>query len=268
MAVFPKPSKAELENYNKENPPEKLIEQMLRDSRSVVFFGGAGVSTESGIPDFRSANGVYSQKYGELSPERIISRSFFDDDPEIFYKFYRDKLIFKDAQPNGAHKKLAELEAAFEGVGKKLTVITQNIDGLHQSAGSRNVIELHGSVLRNFCMKCHKKYGLEAVTGSETTVPKCPACGGIIKPDVVLYEESLNEDDITEAVAAITTADMLIIAGTSLIVYPAAGFVRYFHGKHSVIVNLAPSDRDMLTELVVREKVGELFSKIDVNNCL
>ncbi|SDA10378.1 NAD-dependent deacetylase [Ruminococcus sp. YE71] len=267
MSVFPKPGKSELDNYNKNNPPEKQLEEMLRESSKVVFFGGAGVSTESGIPDFRSANGIYSEKYGNLSPEMIISRSFFDRDPEMFYDFYCRKLIYKDAEPNAAHKKLAELEAAFEGVGKKLTVITQNIDGLHQSAGSKNVIELHGSVLRNFCMKCHKAYGLEAVLDGGKSVPRCE-CGGIIKPDVVLYEESLNDSDINNAVKAISEADMLIIAGTSLIVYPAAGFVRYFHGKHSVIVNLSPGDRDMLTELVVREKVGELFSKIDVNNCI
>ena len=268
MYQFPKPSMAERENYERENPPHKLLEDMLRDSKRVVFFGGAGVSTESGIPDFRSANGVYSEKYGELSPETIISRSFFDREPEMFYKFYRHKLIYENAKPNAAHIKLAELEAAFHDAGKTLTVITQNIDGLHQSAGSTNVIELHGSVLRNFCMKCHKRFDLSAVTDTSQPVPLCPDCGGIIKPDVVLYEESLDEYNIERAVEEISNADTLIIAGTSLIVYPAAGFVRYFKGRHSAIINLSPSDRDMLTELVVREKVGELFSKIDVSKCV
>ena len=268
MSVLFDPKKNGADDFKKAAPPEEELEAMLFDSRRVVFFGGAGVSTESGIPDFRSANGIYSQKYGTLAPETIISRSFFDREPEMFYKFYRDKLIFKDAQPNGAHKKLAELEKAFEDAGKELTVITQNIDGLHQSAGSKNVIELHGSVLRNFCMECHSRFGLEAVIESESMIPRCPHCGGIIKPDVVLYEESLNEYDISKAVEAISKADMLIIAGTSLIVYPAAGFVRYFKGRHSAIINLAPSDRDMLTELVVREKVGELFSRIDVSKCV
>lgn len=241
---------------------EKL-EAMLKDSRKIVFFGGAGVSTESGIPDFRSADGIYSEKYGKLSPEQIISRSFFDSNTAEFYSFYRDKLLYPDAKPNCAHEKLVELEKA----GKDITIVTQNIDGLHQLAGSRKVIELHGSVLRNFCMKCGKSYGVEHVANGNAPIPRCD-CGGIIKPDVVLYEESLNGSDIENAIEAISDADMLIIAGTSLVVYPAAGFVRYFRGRHSVMINLSKSSQDGSMDLVIHDKVGQVLKNIDVSKCI
>ncbi|MCR5143025.1 MAG: NAD-dependent protein deacylase [Ruminococcus sp.] len=241
------------------------LEEMLKDSRKIVFFGGAGVSTESGIPDFRSADGIYSRRYGKLSPERIISRSFFDESPREFYDFYRDKLLYLDAKPNAAHKKLAELEKA----GKDVTVVTQNIDGLHQLAGSKKVIELHGSVLRNYCMKCGAEHSVEYVKDS-AGVPYClnPDCNGVVKPDVVLYEESLKSSDINGAINAIEEADMLIIAGTSLIVYPAASFVNYFHGKHSAIINLSASERDSYMELIIHRKVGEVLGAVNVTHCI
>lgn len=241
------------------------LEEMLKESNKVVFFGGAGVSTESGIPDFRSADGIYSRRYGKLSPEMIISRSFFDQSPREFYDFYRDKLLYLDAKPNAAHMKLAELEKA----GKDITIITQNIDGLHQLAGSKKVIELHGSVLRNYCMKCRAAHSVQFVKNSPG-VPYClnPGCGGIVKPDVVLYEESLKDADVENTVIAIEEADMLIIAGTSLIVYPAASFVRYFHGKHSAIINLSKSERDIHMELVIHKKVGEVLGAVNVAHCI
>lgn len=265
MPIIPEISKAEKEAYEKNRDVVGELEKMIKDSRKIVFFGGAGVSTESGIPDFRSADGIYSQKYGKLSPERIISRSFFDTAPAEFYDFYRDKLLYLDAKPNAAHKKLAELEQA----GKDITVVTQNIDGLHQLAGSKKVIELHGSVLRNYCMSCYSEYTAEFIKESRG-VPRCTkaGCGGIVKPDVVLYEESLNSSDIAGAVDAIEKSDMLIIAGTSLVVYPAAGFVRYFRGRHSAIINLSSSDRDSYMELVIHRKVGEVLGAIDVANCV
>ena len=265
MPVIPEINKEEKEKYENSRDYVGELEKMLKDSRRIVFFGGAGVSTESGIPDFRSADGIYSQKYGKLSPERIISRSFFDAAPGEFYDFYRDKLLYPDAKPNAAHKKLAELEAA----GKDITVVTQNIDGLHQLAGSKKVIELHGSVLRNYCMNCYSEYPAEYIT-KRKGIPYCckEGCGGIVTPDVVLYEESLKSSDITAAVDAIEKADMLIIAGTSLVVYPAAGFVRYFRGRHSAIINLSASERDSFMELVIHRKVGEVLGAIDVNNCL
>ena len=265
MPKIPEISNAEREAYEKNRDVTGELERMIKDSRRIVFFGGAGVSTESGIPDFRSADGIYSQKYGKLSPERIISRSFFDKAPGEFYDFYRDKLLYLDAKPNAAHKKLAELEAA----GKDITIVTQNIDGLHQLAGSKKVIELHGSVLRNYCMKCYAEHSVEYIKNSKG-VPYCmsPGCGGIVKPDVVLYEESLKSSDINGAVESISNCDMLIIAGTSLVVYPAAGFVRYFRGKHSAIINLSASDRDSYMELVVHRKVGEVLGAINVENCV
>ena len=265
MPILPEISKAEREAYEKSRNYAAELEEMIRDSRRIVFFGGAGVSTESGIPDFRSADGIYSQKYGKLSPERIISRSFFDTSPAEFYDFYRDKLLYLDAKPNAAHLKLAELEKA----GKDITIVTQNIDGLHQLAGSSRVIELHGSVLRNYCMQCMTSYSAEFIKNS-TGVPRCMAegCNGIVKPDVVLYEESLNSDDTLNAVRAIENCDMLIIAGTSLVVYPAAGFVTYFRGKHSAIINLSSSSRDSYMELVIHRKVGEVLGAIDVSKCI
>lgn len=234
------------------------LQEIIDDSKRIVFFGGAGVSTESGIPDFRSADGLYSQQY-KYPPEQIVSHTFFTRYPDEFYRFYRDRMIFPDAKPNAAHLKLAELEQA----GKLSAVITQNIDGLHQAAGSKNVIELHGSVHRNYCTKCGKFYPLSAVTES-AAIPEC-ACGGRIKPDVVLYEESLNSEDIENAVTEIAAADTLIIGGTSLVVYPAAGFVNYFTGKHLVVINKSPTNADKNAELVIADSIGEVLGKIIVN---
>lgn len=264
MFHIPQMSDSERQSYEREHPPVKQLEEMLHDSKKVVFFGGAGVSTESGIPDFRSAAGIYSQSFGNLSPEQIVSRSFFDRYPAEFYSFYREKMIYTEAKPNAAHLKLAELEAA----GKDITIVTQNIDGLHQMAGSKKVIELHGSIHRNFCMKCGQSYSLELVANEKYIVPECSLCGGLIKPDVVLYEESLKNEDIEGAVRAIEQADMLIVAGTSLIVYPAAGFIRYFRGRHSAIINLSASDHDSSMDLVIHEKVGELLGQVDVSKCV
>ncbi len=233
------------------------LQEMVNDSKSIVFFGGAGVSTESGIPDFRSVDGLYNQKY-DYPPETILSHTFFVAKTEEFYKFYRDKMICLDAKPNKAHLKLAELEAA----GKLTAVVTQNIDGLHTLAGNKKVYELHGSVHRNYCTKCGKFYGIEAITDS-TGVPKCE-CGGVIKPDVVLYEEGLDNDTVNGAVKAIAECDMLIIAGTSMTVYPAAGLVRYFRGKYLVVINRDPTSVDSNCDLVLHDKVGEVLDKITV----
>ena len=231
------------------------LQDMIDDSRRIVFFGGAGVSTESGIPDFRSADGLYNQKYA-YPPEQIVSHSFFMRHTEEFYRFYRDRMIFPDAKPNAAHLKLAELEHA----GKLSCVITQNIDGLHQAAGSRNVIELHGSVHRNHCMSCGKKYPLSAVTES-TGIPRC-SCGGVIKPDVVLYEESLDDGDLTRAMTEISEADMMMIGGTSLAVYPAAGLVRFFRGRHLAVINKSVISADSTAELVIADAIGKVMSEI------
>lgn len=231
------------------------LQQIIDESNRIVFFGGAGVSTESGIPDFRSADGLYSQQY-KYPPEQIVSHTFFVKYPEEFFRFYKDRMIFPKAKPNAAHKKLAELEQA----GKLHAVITQNIDGLHQAAGSVNVIELHGSVHRNYCMKCGKFYPLSVVTESEG-VPKCD-CGGYIKPDVVLYEESLKGEDIERAVYEIENADCLIIGGTSLAVYPAAGLVRYFKGKYIVVIN--KSELDAGSDLVINDSIGKVLDQIKV----
>ncbi len=233
------------------------LQEIIDDSKRIVFFGGAGVSTESGIPDFRSADGLYSQKY-KYPPEQIVSHTFYVHNTEEFYRFYKDRMIFPDAKPNAAHLKLAELEAA----GKLSAVITQNIDGLHQAAGSKNVIELHGSVHRNYCMKCGKFYPLSIVTESEG-IPLC-GCGGRIKPDVVLYEESLKDEDIENAVLEISKADTLIIGGTSLAVYPAAGLVRYFQGKHLVVINKSEISADRNAELVINDSIGKVFAEIEV----
>lgn len=235
------------------------LQEIIDDSKRIVFFGGAGVSTESGIPDFRSVDGLYNQKY-KYPPETIISRSFYERNYEEFFRFYRDKMIFADAKPNAAHLKLAELERA----GKLSAVITQNIDGLHQAAGSQNVIELHGSIHRNFCFECGTPYPLDYIIDYDGT-PRCEKCGGRIKPDVVLYEESLKTSDIENAVAEIAAADTLIIGGTSLVVYPAAGFVNYFTGKHLVVINKSPTNADKNAELVIADSIGEVLGQIKVD---
>lgn len=233
------------------------LQEIIDDSKRIVFFGGAGVSTESGIPDFRSADGLYSQKY-DYPPEQIVSHTFFTRRPEEFYRFYKDRMIFPKAKPNAAHKKLAELERA----GKLFAVITQNIDGLHQAAGSVNVIELHGSVHRNFCMNCGKSYALSDIMACEG-VPKCD-CGGTIKPDVVLYEESLKTEDIERATYEISKADCLIIGGTSLAVYPAAGLVHYFKGKYLVVIN--KSELNTGADLVINDSIGKVLDQLTVES--
>ncbi|MBU5462357.1 NAD-dependent protein deacylase [Lachnoclostridium sp. MSJ-17] len=233
------------------------LQKVIDNSKSIVFFGGAGVSTESGIPDFRSVDGLYNQKY-DYPPEEILSHTFFMKKTEEFYRFYRDKMLCLDKKPNKAHLKLAELERA----GKLSAVVTQNIDGLHQAAGSRRVYELHGSVLRNYCRNCRKFYSAEFIKNS-TGVPTCE-CGGIIKPDVVLYEEGLSDSVVTGALNAIQTADTLIIAGTSLTVYPAAGFIRYFRGDTVVLINRDSTPYDSQADLVFRGKVGEVLGELRV----
>ncbi len=232
-----------------------LLNKMISQSKKIVFFGGAGVSTESGIKDFRSADGIYNMEY-KFSPEEVLSHSFYEKYTEDFYDFYRQYLCFPDAKPNKAHYKLAELEKE----GKLKAIITQNVDGLHQAAGNKNVFELHGSASRNYCVKCGKFYDFDSVYKSEG-IPKCD-CGGIIKPDVVLYEESLNDKVIKGAIDAITHADMLIVAGTSLRVYPAAGFINYFRGKHFVLINKDETNVDSEFGLVIHDKVGEVLDKI------
>lgn len=233
------------------------LQNVIDNSKRIVFFGGAGVSTESGIPDFRSVDGLYNQKY-DYPPEQILSHTFFMHNTEEFYRFYRDKMLCLDKKPNKAHLKLAKLEKA----GKLTAVVTQNIDGLHQAAGSKKVYELHGSVLRNYCMKCGKFYPAEYIKNSNG-IPKCE-CGGVIKPDVVLYEEGLDDSTVTGALRAIQSADTLIIAGTSLTVYPAAGFIRYFKGGNVVLINRDETPFDSKADLVFHEKVGELLDKINV----
>lgn len=235
---------------------EKL-QQLIDESSRIVFFGGAGVSTESGIPDFRSTDGLYHQNY-DYPPETILSHTFFMRKPEEFYRFYRDKMLCLDAKPNAAHQKLAELEAA----GKLTAVVTQNIDGLHQLAGSKRVLELHGSVLRNYCMECGKFYDAQHMLHSEG-IPRCE-CGGIIKPDVVLYEEGLNDQTMNEAIRAIAEADLLIIGGTSLIVYPAAGMIRYFQGDRMVLLNKSATSADEHATLCIRDSIGQVLGQIRV----
>ena len=234
------------------------LQRWIDRSRAIVFFGGAGVSTESGIPDFRSVDGLYSQKY-DWPPEEILSRTFFDTRPEEFYRFYRDKMLCLDARPNAAHQKLAQLEAA----GRLLSVVTQNIDGLHQRAGSRRVWELHGSVHRNRCMACGREYPVEFVRDS-AGVPRC-GCGGVVKPEVVLYEEGLDSRVLEGAVEDIQTADLLLIGGTSLAVYPAAGLVRYFQGEHLVLLNKSPTPYDRHADLVISAPIGEVLGRIEVH---
>lgn len=223
---------------------------------NIVFFGGAGVSTESGIPDFRSVDGLYHQKY-DYPPETILSHSFYRSKPKDFYRFYRDKMLFTDVSPNAAHLKLAQLEKE----GKLRAVITQNIDGLHQAAGSNTVLELHGSVHRNYCESCGKFHDMQFILTS-LDVPKCESCGGPVKPDVVLYEEGLNEETIQAAINYIRHADVLIIGGTSLAVYPAAGLIDYFKGEKLVVINKAPTPRDQYADLLIQEPIGKVFSAI------
>ena len=231
------------------------LKQWIDESDNVVFFGGAGVSTESGIPDFRSVDGLYAQKY-KYPPERIISHSFFEENPEEFYRFYRDKLVIRGAKPNIAHRKLAE----WERQGKLKAVITQNIDGLHQAAGSEKVIELHGTTHRVYCARCGQQYPVEVVNEG-TGIPRCK-CGGVIRPDVVLYEEGLNQEDLYRSVQLIRDADVLIVGGTSLVVYPAAGLINYYRGRKLVLVNLSATDRDNDADLVIHEKIGEVFAQL------
>lgn len=240
---------------------DNLIERlknMVDTSKKIVFFGGAGVSTESGIPDFRSIDGLYHQKW-QYPPETIISRSFFDANPVEFYRFYKEKLLVSGIKPNVAHLKLAELEKC----GKLSAIVTQNIDGLHQEAGSKKVFELHGSVLRNYCMNCHTFYD-GAFVAASSGIPKCTKCGGIIKPDVVLYEEGLDDAIVNGAIKAISEADMLIIGGTSLVVYPAASLIRYFKGKNLVLINKSETQADAMANLVIHDSIGKVLGAIKV----
>lgn len=233
----------------------KRLKELVGSSDNIVFFGGAGVSTESGIPDFRSTGGLYHQEW-KYPPEVILSHTFYESNPEEFFRFYRAKLLAPDAKPNAAHKKLAEWEAE----GRLKAVITQNIDGLHQAAGSKTVYELHGSTLRNYCVKCGAFYDVDFIANS-TGVPRCPKCGGIIKPDVVLYEEGLDEQVLFGAVSAIRRADTLIIGGTSLVVYPAAGLIRYFRGDHLVVINMQPTNADAEADLCIAKPIGQVLSE-------
>lgn len=234
----------------------RALTEILRDSHSLVFFGGAGVSTESGIPDFRSADGLYSEKYkAAFSPEELVSHTFYEEYPEEFFSFYREKLINRAAKPNGAHLALARLEE----LGRLAAVVTQNIDGLHQQAGSKRVYELHGSTLRNYCESCGEFYPVEHII-TRQPIPRCDKCGGRVKPDVVLYEEPLDSGVIEGAVSAIAEADTLIIGGTSLVVQPAAGFIRYFRGRHLVVINMTATSADRAAELVIRQPIGTVLA--------
>lgn len=234
----------------------KALEDIIAKSSSIVFFGGAGVSTESGIPDFRSVDGLYHQHYDQ-PPETILSHTYFMAHPEGFFQFYREKMLCLDAQPNAAHRKLAELERA----GRLKAVVTQNIDGLHQKAGSRTVYELHGSVLRNYCMKCRQFYGADFMVEARG-VPRCPVCGGIVKPDVVLYEEQLDQETLEASVLAISRADMLIVGGTSLVVYPAAGLINYYRGDKLVLINRDATPYDHRADLVIHDAIGKVLGGI------
>lgn len=233
----------------------RKLQEIIDDSRRIVFFGGAGVSTESGIPDFRSAEGIYHQHY-KYAPEQVVSHSFFKAHPDVFYEFYKEKMMCLEAEPNAAHRKLAQLEEA----GRLTAVITQNIDGLHQKAGSKKVYELHGSIHRNYCQKCGRFYDA-AFVKEAPGIPRCE-CGGIIKPDVVLYEESLDSMTIEKSVRAIAEADTLIIGGTSLVVYPAAGFIDYFRGRHLVVINKSATAREVGAELSISAPIGEILGQI------
>ena len=233
----------------------RKLKDLVDGSDNIVFFGGAGVSTESGIPDFRSTGGLYHQQW-KYPPEVILSHTFYESNPEEFFRFYRAKMLAPDAKPNAAHRKLAEWEAA----GKLKAVITQNIDGLHQAAGSKNVLELHGSVHRNHCEKCGRFYGLDYILSTEG-VPRC-SCGGIVKPDVVLYEEGLDQRTLEDSVMYLSRADMLIIGGTSLNVYPAAGLIRYYGGHKLVLINKSPVAQDLAADLVITDPIGETLAQL------
>lgn len=233
------------------------LQKWIAESKHIVFFGGAGVSTESGIPDFRSEDGLYRLQY-PYPPETILSHTFYRKEPEVFFRFYREKILHPEAKPNAAHKKLAELEAA----GKLSAIITQNIDGLHQAAGSRCVYELHGSVLRNYCEKCHRAFSEETILHA-SGIPKCP-CGGTIKPDVVLYEESLDQKTLTGAANAISNADLLIVAGTSLAVYPAAGLLNFYTGSRLVLINKSATPADHRADLILHAPVGEVLGAMQI----
>lgn len=239
------------------NKEIEKLQEIIDDSENIVFFGGAGVSTESNIPDFRSADGLYQQKY-KYSPEQIVSHTFFMRNTEGFYEFYKEKMMFLDAKPNAAHKKLAELEKA----GKLKAIITQNIDGLHQAAGSKHVMELHGSVHRNYCMKCHRFFDASYMLHS-AGVPKCE-CGGVIKPDVVLYEEGLDNEVVSDAIRTIAEAEVMIVGGTSLAVYPAAGLLDYFRGRALVLINKGATPQDRNADLLIQKPIGQIFSQIKV----
>lgn len=243
----------------------KKLQEYIDESNRIVFFGGAGVSTESGIPDFRSVDGLYNQKY-DYPPEQILSHTFFMRKPEEFYRFYYDKMLVTGIKPNKAHYKLAELEE----VGKLSAIVTQNIDGLHQMAGSKKVFELHGSVLRNYCMECGEFYDGDYVIEAPSKVnfdgiPRCNKCGGMLKPDVVLYEEGLDDYQITGSVKAISEADMLIIGGTSLAVYPAAGLINYFNGSRLVLINKGETSRSTGADLIIKDSIGKVLDQITVN---
>lgn len=236
----------------------ETLQKWIDESSRIVFFGGAGVSTESGVPDFRSVDGLYNQKY-DYPPEEILSHTFYRRKPEEFYRFYRDKMLYTDALPNKAHLKLAELEEK----GKLTAIVTQNIDGLHQAAGSKKVYELHGSVLRNYCENCGKFFDINYIIESDG-VPKCDKCNGPIKPDVVLYEEGLDSNTMSGALNAISNADMLIIGGTSLNVYPAAGLIDYYRGNRLVLINMSKTPMDYKADLVIYDKIGKVLSQIEV----
>lgn len=233
----------------------EALKKIIADSDNIVFFGGAGVSTESGIPDFRSVDGLYNQKW-KYPPETILSRTFFDRDPEEYYRFHHEKLVVDSVMPNRAHLRLAQLERK----GKLKAVITQNIDGLHQAAGSQTVLELHGSILRAYCSRCRKKYDADVINHCEGA-PRC-ICGGIIRPDIVLYEEALDDDIMRSAIQYIRNADVLIVGGTSLNVYPAAGLINYYTGNKLVLINLSETPYDRYADLVIHEKLGEVFSQV------
>ncbi|WP_455089559.1 NAD-dependent protein deacylase [Peptoanaerobacter stomatis] len=234
------------------------LKKVIDNSDNIVFFGGAGVSTESDIPDFRSSNGIFNaQKNITYSPETVVSHSFFMRNPEFFYQFYKDKMIYENAKPNNAHKALAKLEQ----IGKLKAIITQNIDGLHQMAGSKNVLELHGTIHKNYCMKCNKNFDLDYIIKSEN-IPHCDVCGGIVRPDVVLYEESLDSDVLSESLHYISNADVLIIGGTSLIVYPAASLVNYFRGSKLVLINKSSTSQDNNADIVINDSIGKVLGDI------
>ena len=234
------------------------LKELIEKSDNIVFFGGAGVSTESNIPDFRSSSGLFSQKLNKnFTPEQVVSHTFFVNYPEEFFKFYKDKLIYQDAKPNNAHKALAKLEE----MGKLKAIVTQNIDGLHQMAGSKNVFELHGSVHRNHCTKCHKFFDLDEMLALSGNIPHCDKCGGVVKPDVVLYEEGLDNNTVEGAIRAIASADLLIIGGTSLVVYPAASFINYYKGKDMVLINKSSTVYDSYASLVINDSIGTVLKE-------